>query len=437
MEEKDGILQHTVSASQESRSRLWEKGIAWPARHLAADIGPRPPGSKGEKRAARYVQRELEELGYQVEVDDFRTPVTTAWGKTLDRLLLVIGVIIFPVNEHLSYALVFAGFIAFLLERYGRCPFSWLAPGGRSSNVVVRSSPAREPEVRLVLLAHLDSPKSAFYYRPALVSLYRPFRIADTAAQGALFIFFTLAYGGHLLSMDSSKLDFIWRAGLAFSVIPFLSMLALFSKALSDRTSPGGNHNGSGVALLLELARSYSRHRPHSAELWFAFTGASEANGRGARMLVRQHRRELRGAYFLVIEGVGRGFPTCRVKEGPFPGFHADRRLLKLANRIIESYAHYSGGMSSNRLCSGEAFQLLSRGHRAMTVTGKEESTIPRFWRWEGDDQTNVDPRNLRLALDFIRALLDAADHGGLRRGKSKGHVGRTDSTTEGAQGIR
>lgn len=420
VEEKDGVLQHTVHASRESRSRRWEKGVAWPARHLAADIGPRPPGSKGERRAARYVQRELEELGYRVEVEGFRTPVTTAWAKTFTRLLIVVGVLLFPVNGHLSYALVFTGFLSFLLERYGRNPFSWLGPIGRSENVVARSLPEREPEVRLVLLAHLDSPQSAFYYRPGLVSLYRLFRIADAAAQGVLFILFTLAYGGRLLSMDSSKLEFLWRTGLAFSTVPFLSMLALFSKAVSSRTSPGGNHNGSGVALLLEMARNYSRHRPHSAELWFVFTGASEANGRGARVLVRRHRRELRDAYFLVLEGVGRGFPACNAKEGPLPGFHADRRLLRLAHRIIESYAHYSRGMSANRLYPGEALQLLSRGHRAMTVTGREESSIPRHWRWEQDDQANVDPRNLRLALDFVRALVDAADHGGLRRGKSK-----------------
>ncbi len=357
-------------------------------------------------------------MGFQVEVQDFRTPVTTAWGKALDRLLIVVGALLFPLNGHLSYALVAGGFLAFLLERYGRSPFFWIAPLGRSENVVARATPAKEPEVRLVLMAHLDSHWSAFYYRPGLVSFYRPFRAADTASQGLLFIIFTLAYGGRLLSMDPSKLGFLWRTGLVTSAVPFLSMLALFSKAVSGRSSPGGNHNGSGVALLLELARAYSRHQPHAAELWFAFTGASETNGRGARVLVRRHRRELRGAYFLVLEGVGRGFPACRLKEGPFPGFHADRRLLRLARYIIESYAHYSGGMSSNRLYPGETFHLLSRGHRAMTVTGREETSVPRFWRWERDDQANVDPRNLRLALDFVRALVDAADHGGLRRGR-------------------
>ncbi|MBC7253947.1 MAG: M28 family peptidase [Actinobacteria bacterium] len=418
MEEREGILQHTVSASREPGSRRWDRSIAHPARHLATGIGPRPPGSKGENRAAQYVLRELEKLGFHAEAHDFRTPLTTAWAKVLDRLLVIAGALLFPVNGHLSYALLAGGFLAFLLERYGRSPFFWIAPSGRSTNVLIRIPPSREPETRVVLMAHLDSHRIAFYYRPGLISLYRPFRAADTAAHGLLFILFTLAYGGRLLGMDSSKLGFLWHAGLAMTSLPFLSMLALFTKALSRRASPGGNHNGSGVALLLELARNYSRHRPHGAELWFAFTGASEANGRGARVLLRRHRRELRGAYFLVLEGVGRGFPACVVKEGPFPGFHADRRLLRLARRIIDSYAHYSGGLTSNRLYPGEAFHLLSRGHRAMTVTGREETSVPRFWRWERDDQANVDPRNLRLALDFVRALVDAVDHGGLRRGR-------------------
>lgn len=414
MQEDKRILEHTISASEASSSRRWERSIAWPACYLAAEIGPRPPGSKGEARAARFIRRELEGMGYQVEVQEFKSPVTNAWGRALDRLLILAGGLLFPVNRHLSYALVFAGFLSFLLERYGRCPFSCLAPRRRSENVVARATPQHgQGAPRLVIVAHLDSNRTAFYYRPGLANLYRALRSLEALSQGALFLLFTLAYGGHLLSVDPAKLDFLWRIGLALSLFPFLSFLAIISKAFSDRASPGGNFNGSGVAVLLELARLYSRHQPHEAELWFAFTGASDAEGRGVRELVRRHRRELRGVGFLVLEGVGRGFPACRSKEGPLPGFRPDRRLLKQARRVMETYAHYSGGTTRMRYHRGEAFHLLSRGHRALTVVGMEEGFIPRYWRWEKDDQANVDPRSLRLALDFVRALVDAVDHGG------------------------
>lgn len=414
MDDKDGMLQHTITTSEGLRSKRREKGILWPVRYLAREIGPRVPGSKGEKKAARFVERELKELGFAVETQSFRVPSTIVWSKILAHLLLVTGVLVFPVHHHLSYALVFAGFFSFLLEGYGCSPFAWMAPHRQSENVIARVAPSREPAVKLVLVAHLDSHYSAFYYRPEMVRFYRFFRGTDYACQVALFVLFTLAYGGYLLSMEPQKLELLWRIGLIIAVPPFLALLALFSKAVSDRASPGGNHNASGVALLLELARAYSRHQPHEAELWFAFTGASEINGRGVRKLVRSHRRELQDAYFIVLEGLGRGFPACRRKEGHLLGFRADRRLVNLAREIISSYTHYSGGLTKNRLHQGEAFHLLSRGYRAMSVCGQEESPLPRFWRWDKDDHTNVDPRNLRLALDFVRTLVDAVDHGGL-----------------------
>ena len=418
MDDSESILQHTITSPGTDAMRRVEKGIIGSVRHLSRDIGARTAGSKGERRAARFVERELEGMGLAVETQRFRAPATTAWSEALSHLVTVAGVLLFPVNTVLSYALVFLGFLFFLLEGFGRSPLAWASPRIQSENVIARISPAREAETKLVLVAHLDSPRSAFYHRPGLAAMLRFLYLVDATCQAALFMLFTVAFGGWLLSMERGRLDFLWYTGLMVAVPPFLAMLALFSKAIAGRDTPGGNLNASGVAVLLELSRICSRHPLYKAELWFAFTGASEVAALGVRKLVRRYRSRLRNAYFIVLEGVGRGFPACCRREGRLIPFRANRRLLALAKRTSQNYIHHGNGLVANNLYLGEGYHLISRGHRAVTLCSREDSPLPRYWHWVKDDHLHVDSRRLRTSLDFLRALVDAVDHGDFTRRK-------------------
>lgn len=49
-------------------------------RHLAGTIGPRPGTSPAYRRAARWVERELEEHGWEVRRQRFPTPAGVSWG---------------------------------------------------------------------------------------------------------------------------------------------------------------------------------------------------------------------------------------------------------------------------------------------------------------------------------------------------------------------
>ncbi len=406
------ILHHTVEASEGGRSRQKDKGIAWPARHMSRDIGPRPPGSQGERSAGHFIARELKSLGLSAEMQAFHTPATTAWSEMLVHLLTIIGVIVFPASANISFVLICLGFIFFLLEEYGRSPFGFLQMRRRTANVFAKIGAQRGADKTVVLIAHMDSPRSAFYYRPGLIHFVRLAFLVDFVCQTAVFMLFTVAYGGHLLSMEQDTLDLLWHLGLLLIIPIAFALLGLLIKAASAQTTPGGNINASGVAVLLELARVYSRRQPHNIDLWLVSTAAADAGGIGAKRLIRQHRRELKGAYFICIDGVGRGFPVCYRREGRLMSFRANRRLTGLVKHISEVHAHYSAGFKRNSLYLSEGFQLLSRGRKAITISCREETRYPRYWLWAKDDYDNIDPRSLRLALDFITAMVDNIDRG-------------------------
>lgn len=415
--DNDGyILHHTVSKTEKPRDLKGEKGIVWPAKHLARDIGPRPPGSPGERSASRFVRKELEAMGFAVETQSFKTPVTTAWSEFFVHLILVAGVLLFPLSSHLSFGLIVLGFILFLMEEYGRSPFSWLQRHSPSENVITRIKPLRTRQKTLVLAAHTDSPRSAFYYRPGLVRFFRTVSLLDFICQAGIFMLFAFIYGGYLLNMERDTLTIFWQVGLLLLIIPILSLVALFSKAAGGKATPGGNDNASGIAVLLELARVYSRRQPINIEIWLVSTGASDAAGMGIRRLERDNRKELKDAYYILLDQVGRGFPVCYRREGKLLTFRANRRLTSLAKDISNTHTHYSAGFRRNNLYISEGFQLLSRGKKAITLSSREKSRYPRYWRWSKDDYENLDPRSLRLTLDFMRAMVDKLDRGNLRK---------------------
>jgi hypothetical protein len=377
------------------------------------DIGPRPPGSDGERAASRLVSKELGSLGLEVQEESFKTPVSSAWSSALVRAMAPLGLVLFPLSPALSFLLVSLGFFFYLLEEHGRSPFLHLQPHRRSANVVARVEPVRKAERRLVIMAHLDSPRSAFYYHPRLTRFFRLLLLSDFLGQVLAFMLAVVLFGGHLLHMDKGKLLYLWKLSLIPVVPLFLAFASTLHKALFGKATPGGNDNASGVAVALQLASLYSKRRPLQTELWFAFTGASDAGGEGLKFLLKKHKKELRKAYFIVLDQVGRGFPLCYRREGRLIPFRADRNLFNLARHISRTYVHYTAGAKANSLYNGEGYQLLSRGRKALTVSTRANGGNPRYWRWKKDDYYNVDPRSLRLSTDFVQTLVDHLDRHG------------------------
>lgn len=406
----DAILHHRVARSETAKAAASDKSIVAPARFLAREVGARAPASPGERSASRFVEREFKAMGVDAELQRFRTPVTTAWSQMTIHLIFVLGVLLFPLTWRLGYVLVFLGFIGFLMEEFGRSPLSWLQSFRKSENVLARLPARGEARKKLVIVAHIDSPRSAFYYQPKLVRFFRAFTVLDFVCMSLLFMVFTFSFGGSILNMESSTLDFFWRLALIPLIIPLLALFALAHKAFYGKPTPGANNNASGVAVLLELGRTYARRRPQNIELWLATTGSADAGGTGIRRLLGRNRSELRGAYYIVLDNVGNGLPVCFKKEGRIFSFHANRKLLAIVREVFKVHPHYGSGFKRNGLYRNETLQLLSRGKKAITLSTRDAKGPPPNWKWKKDDLDGLDPRSMRLTLDLIRSIVDKLD---------------------------
>ena len=165
------------------------------------------------------------------------------------------------------------------------------------------------------------------------------------------------------------------------------------------RAGPAANDNGSGVAALLEVARSL-RGRPG---VWVAALGAEERAETGStlhlgsdrlvRGLTRAGRRAVRLALSLDMVGVG---PTLNVRG-------LERSPNRSARLALEQ-ARAAGLRASYRLDTGQS------DHTELTLGGVPAAWIQ--WRWDPcwhracDVASRVEPRKVAAAAEL--ALLSA-----------------------------
>lgn len=390
-------------------SRTIQGTLLEPLVRLSRDIGPRPAGSHQERKSARYLERELRAMGLRPEPDSFLSPTNPYYGKAIVLLAPVLGVLLYPWKAPVSFLAVTLGYIFLLADAMGRNPFVRWQAHRLSANVSATIPSRGKAEETLVLVAHIDSPLAFFPDNPFLEGVTRALLRLCFPAITILFLVQILLFGGYLLRVKRETLMLIWELSLILLPAPASTGLVYLDRAAQRRATPGGNDNASGVAVVMQLARILSRRPFLHTDIWILFSGASQPGAMGLRRFLRVNRKELRKARILVVDEVGRGSPASFRKEGRVWPFKADRVLLSLAEGVSKTHVRFLPPRRRNP-CAGEALQALNRGVKALTVSCVEEGGRTKNHLKTGDDHLNVDLRSLRLAVAFIKSMMEGLD---------------------------
>lgn len=175
--------------------------------------------------------------------------------------------------------------------------------------------------------------------------------------------------------------------------------IILIAHRETTHVTPGANDNGSGVAVLLELARLFSMLRPKRS-LRFIFSAAEEGGGLGIRQYVEKYIDDIKKSVKAVInlDMVGVGEKLCIVRAGHFPGYKVEtseflnKMLLKVAKSMNYSLNEWE--------CP---FGLADIGPFI-------DAGIPSTWLYQTGDVTyhtkddvpeHIDPNDLKAACDI------------------------------------
>ena len=295
---------------------------------LQNEVGSRRAGTPGAGRARTWLVAQCQALGLPVEMDDFAFVSSERYRPLLQMvfvILILVGFVLsFSGQPLLGGASLFLAFFLFFnlrktLEiRLARTPSQNVIAGLRRPISQYVAEKNKGPAV--LLCAHYDTPRNM---PPWAEKLRGGFRILGPLALLGILLYvlsLVLLVLGWLLDVAGwdGLLTFArsvnpWIGGLALLLAAPILLLMLFSSlsALVRRKSdsPGADDNGSGTALVVELARRFKENPPQNLELFFAWWGAEEYGLFGSRQFVRRFHDQLDKDRFYVVNadcvGVG------------------------------------------------------------------------------------------------------------------------------------
>ena len=315
-------------------------------------VGNRRAGSESERRTARELERRLDEMGREVELE----PVRIRPNFALTHLVhAVAGIIASVLSVYIAGAGVILA-LAATISAFGDLTGSFhlvrsLTPARASQNVVSDEDGGKPGLIMLV--AHYDAPLDGMLQGRRLVSWPRVLFIALAVI--------TLCTIGRLIGIDA----------LGFTVIQFIPTVVLIAlcplfadSALAD-TSDSRADNAAGVAAVLQVAESHSG-KLRFFDLMILFTGASAHFGLGMREWLKAHRKELdpEATAVISIDNVGDGEAAYAVKEGPVFVSRMHPTLAEIAGEtgaesyesreISDAYLTRSAGLPTLRISTTE-----------------------------------------------------------------------------------
>ena len=384
-------------------------------RTLQNEVGSRRAGTTGERQAQEWLMTQCELLDLPAELDEF-----TLIGSEHYRPLLQLFYVTWM---GMCIVLSFAGrpavgavgmLLLFIYMNFLHKKLDVRLARTRSQNVIAGLCRPISEYVAdsdkgpaFLVCAHYDTPRNMPRWYSQVRDLMRflaPLALLGIVGYAAFMI---LRLTGLLVDriFGWGRLDAIlatvnsWIGWLVLILAAPLLLLMLFLSLTAlvrkQTDSPGADDNGSGTALVLDLARRLKENPPANVEVFFAWWGAEEVGLFGSRQFVRRFHDQLDTSklYLINADCVGVGeLLTVHTGQGMIRRRATDpatvERIERIADRLglktIRAWESIISGGSSDHaewVDRGyrHAVSLLRENYRPLTLPARLFAALMRI----------------------------------------------------------
>jgi len=374
----------------------------------------RGSASEGERRAAEWLAGELREAGARNArvVEEPRANGTFWWSIGLLAGAGALAGLAARRGGGLTRAgaaAVGAGAAALIADEMppGGRRFRRLLPERSCHHVLAEIGP-QEAERTIVVMAHHDAARTAFFFNPA---------ITETVGESAPWVFeqndtspplMWPVVGGPALVAAGAALGSRSLTGLG----TFISggAAAFMAHIGSGEVVPGANDNGTGCIAQIALARALADRPPENTRVLFLST-SEEALCEGMGLFMERHASELPRdrTFFLCLDTIGsphllvlRGEGMLKLREYP-------AEALELLDSTAEEVGIELFPNLRLRNATDGVFPLAA-GYQCVSVASCNQWKNPSNYHWKTDTPENVDCGTVAAAIRLSEAAIRKLD---------------------------
>jgi Peptidase family M28 len=357
----------------------------------------RASATRLERDAFDALHLELRGLNLEPKVTRFASPNTYSWDVIGAALLIGLGALSALGNLTLGFALAALGMSWFHCHFSGfPHPLEVFVPRYPSQNLEASFGSGSR---HLIVMAHVDTARSAFLYNPSSVGRFRQTFVLNAALAYLTPCLIVIAAIFQGLTLPSSLLNI----PLTLVGLYFLANAGLFLHR--ERTAPlvnGANDNASGVAAAIALTERL-QVQPINARVTLLLTGCEEVGARGAAHFAGTLEVNPE-TLVLNLDNLGAGDLHYATGEGMLQYHPYDPQTINLASSLAESQL---ARPLEYRLAYFDTLPFVLRAIPCLTLIALEDGRIPN-WHWPSDTLENVDAIAVGRAASFAEALARA-----------------------------
>lgn len=380
-----------------------------------AEIPNRGPATEGEARAALYVSRRMTDLGLDPQVAPFRVVPHFPMAWALHALFLAATCLIAvtsPLAALIAQALILISFWGDSTTR-----FYWirsLLPSATSRHVIGRLAAKGEAKKTVVFAAHIDSGQMGMIMEPVQAERVCRFHKRVLGTQPlmlslvvAAFLTAPAAVICYRVMGPGGASAYVLLAAIVANLIP----VVIFSQLEFAKISPGANDNGSGVAVMLEMARRMRAKPAENTEVVFVGVGSEETYMMGMACFMEEHghRFDRNHTYFLVPESCGNGTPRVIVAEGVVSMHHHDPELAGLVFLAARRRGIKADPITL-RTGGTDCTPPSVRGYAATGIICMNENDYVPNYHWNTDLPRDVKPDVMAQVADIFEETVRIID---------------------------
>ena len=370
-------------------------------------IGPRPPASVDEKRAAILFQNKLEKYCDETKSEEFTVqPDAYKAAFRIPMIFYCFALIFYKWSFWIALLLSFCSVLIFIIQTNLALPLlDPLFPKKKSINVIGKIKPNSDSEKTkkiIVIGSHLDSNweftlMRKWGYKFAII-------IALNFFLNIILFLFLIVFK---IGIISKTIEIIFVCCFIVGTIPVLIQLFFL---ISNTPVMGANDNLAGMSVSYLLAKYFSKEENQlkNIEIWISAFGCEEIGSRGSRAFIKKHYNELKNASVLNLDMIGNRAEMLTIHKGEITGMvKLDK---KLAQKVKKSAEELSIPVKiENSMAYTDSMSFARRGISATSICSLPESSEEFYYHTCMDTIERVEFESLlktfNICVHFLKEI--------------------------------